>query len=371
MRGPANDVGWGGEVGWGGAKRSPSDPPQETLGLRPSLPTWPPSPHGSRSAFTLVELLVTIAVIGVLVALLLPAVQAAREAARRADCSNRLRQIALAAHQYHGAHNTFPPGLNQFEFPSAPRFRGTSLFVFLLPYVEQRSLAAPWDYAEPMNNTEGGPSARAAVVLPVLVCPSDLIEENPVERGGRWQALTSYGGNGGRRSYYTDLATTDGIFHTTGQAALPNSRQQPVSLQGILDGTTNTLLFGERSHRDPNFETFAQAGWASSSLRYLGAWAAIGGKRRIADVTMSGFAPINYRLPFDYAHRGTANPPAGDAGAFAYYEDLRFCAFGSNHPGGANFALADGSVRWIAETLPLVTLRALSTRAGGEVATEY
>jgi prepilin-type processing-associated H-X9-DG protein len=318
-----------------------------------------------------VELLVTIAILGVLVALLLPAVQAAREAARRADCSNRLRQIALAAHQYHDALRTFPPGLNQFEFPSAPRFRGTSLFVFLLPYVEQKSLAAQWDYAEPLSNTEGGPGARAAMVLPVLVCPSDVIEENPVERGGRWQALTSYGGNGGRRSYYTDLATADGVFHTTGPAALPDPRQQPVKLSEILDGTTSTLLFGERSHRDLNFETFAQAGWASSALGQLGTWAAIGGKRRIADVTLSAFAPINYRLPFDYAHRGTANPPANDASAFAYYEDLRFCAFGSGHPGGADFALADGSVRWISESLPLLILQALSTRAGGEVATEY
>jgi prepilin-type processing-associated H-X9-DG protein len=318
-----------------------------------------------------VELLVTIAILGVLMALLLPAIQAAREAARRADCSNRLRQVALAAHQYHLAHRSFPPGLNQFEFPSAPRFRGTSLPVFLLPYLEQRSLAAQWDYGEPLGNTAGGPAARAAVVLPVLICPSDLIDQNPIERGGRWQALTSYGGNGGRRSYYTDLATVDGMFHTTGPASLPQPNQQPVSIDDVRDGTTNTLLFGERNHRDANFETFAQASWASSSLRHLGTWAAIGGKRRIGDVTMSGFAPINYRLPFDYAHRDAANPPATDAGAFAYYEDLRFCAWGSNHPGGANFALADGSVRWISETLPLLTLQALSTRAGGEVATDY
>jgi len=335
-----------------------------TIATRPSCPAI-------RSAFTLVELLVSVAIIGTLMALLLPAVQSAREAARRADCANHLRQIALAAHEYHVALGTFPPGLNQFEFPSAPRFRGTSLFVFLLPYLEQGNLAAGWDYAQPLNNTEGGPAARSAVVLPISICPSDLIEENPVARGGRYQALTSYGGNGGTRSYYTDLAAVDGVFHTTGPASLPNPQQQPVRIDQIRDGSSNTLLFGERDHRDANFDSFAQASWTQTSIRSLGAWAAIGGRRRIGDVTMSGFAPINYRLPFDYAHRDTANPPAGDATAFAYYEDLRVCAWGSSHPGGANFALADGSVRWISETIPLVTLQALSTRAGGEIAGEY
>jgi len=326
---------------------------------------------GDRSAFTLVELLVTVAIIGILAALVLPAVQSAREAARRADCANHLKQIALAAHEYHVALGSFPPGLNQFEFPSAPRFRGTSVFVFLLAHLEQGNLAAGWDYGQPLNNTEGGPAARSAAVLPILICPSDLIEKNPVERGGRYQALTSYGGNGGSRSYDPDLATVDGMFHTTGPASAPKPHQQPVRIDEIRDGTTNTLLFGERHHRDANFDTFAQASWTDTPIRSLGTWAAIGGRKRIGDVTMSGFAPINYRLPFDYAHRDAASPPAGNAAEFAYYEDLRVSAWGSSHPGGANFALADGSVRWISETIALVTLRALSTRAGGEVVAEY
>ncbi len=326
-----------------------------------------PSRPALRSAFTLVELLVSVAIIGTLMALVLPAVQSAREAARRAQCTSHLKQIALAAHEYHVALGTFPPGLNQFEFPSAPRYRGTSVFVFLLPYVEQGSLAAGWDYAQPLSNTEGGPAARSAVVLPILICPSDLIEENPVGRGGRYQALTSYGGNGGSRSYDPDLASVDGVFHTTGPASAPKPHQQPVRIDAIRDGTTQTFLFGERDHRDPNFETFAQASWTDISIPSLGTWAAIGGRKRIGDVTMSGFAPINYRLPFDYAHRNAAQPPAGNKAAFAYYEDLRVCAWGSGHPGGANFALADGSVRWFSERTASPALRALSTRAGGEV----
>jgi len=320
-----------------------------------------------RRGFTLVELLVVIAIVGILIALLLPAVQAARESGRRAQCGSNLRQIALAALAYHDALHTFPPGLHQRDFGSDPRYRGTSLFVFLMPYMEQGNLVSRWDYAEPLSNTVGGPSARSAVVIPTLICPSDLIDENPVLDGGRYFGMTSYGGNGGTRSSYPDFATTDGIFHTTGPGSLPNPNQKPVLMSLVRDGASFTLFFGERDHFDPNFDTFAAVGW-TGSLKRLGAWAAIGGKRRIADVTMSGYSPINYKLPFDYQHRGAAVPPANSKSAFSYYEDLRVCAWGSKHPGGANFVLVDGSVRFIADGIALVTLRALSTRAGQEPA---
>src|SRR5215813_12720445 len=95
--------------------------------------------------FTLVELLVVIAIIGVLVALLLPAVQMAREAARRMQCSSHERQLALAAHSFHDVNRAFPPGVYQLKFSAAPQFRGVTLFVKLLPYLEQASLAQGWD----------------------------------------------------------------------------------------------------------------------------------------------------------------------------------------------------------------------------------
>lgn len=317
-------------------------------------------------AFTLVELLVVVAVIGALTALLLPAVQAAREAARRTQCANRLRQLAVAAHNYHLSHETFPPGLNQFEVPSPPRFRGTSLFTFLLPHLEQGNLLEGWDYAFPLNNTDGGPAARSATVLAVLLCPSDPIRENPVAVAGRYYGMTSYGGNGGTRSYYPDRATCDGMFHTTGPASHPHPNQQPVSLSMVLDGTSQTIMFGERSHRDPNLESFAEAYWAES-LAYLGRWPAIGGRKRIADVTLSAFAPINYRIPFDFGSRDQLQPPPESWRDFEIYEDRRKCAFGSDHPQGANFAFADGSVRFIGESLPLESLQAMCTRNGEEV----
>jgi prepilin-type processing-associated H-X9-DG protein len=132
----------------------------------------------------------------------------------------------------------------------------------------------------------------------------------------------------------------------------------------ITDGASNTLFFGERSRWDPNYNTFAAEGW-DWSFRFYGNWC--GASRLVlSHVTLSSYSPINYRLPFNYANRAIASPPANTPEDFKYYIDLRVCAYGSNHPGGANLATADGSVRFFSETISMVTLRTLSTRHGGE-----
>jgi prepilin-type N-terminal cleavage/methylation domain-containing protein/prepilin-type processing-associated H-X9-DG protein len=315
--------------------------------------------------FSLVELLVSIAIVGMLVALLLPAVQSARAASRRMTCLNNFRQLALAAHQYHLTHNNFPSGLEQKQAQWAPRYRGTSLFAFLLPHLEKRNLLRNWDYDSPLMNTAGGDGALAAVVVSVFLCPSDTMLQNPIVVADRHYGMTSYGGNGGTRSYDPSGATLDGIFHTTGPASEPEPNQCPVNLAMISDGASQTILFGERSHSDPNLETFAKVYWAES-LKYLGRWAAIGGRKRIGDVTLSGLVPINYQTEFDYASHQRANPPLANRLDFEEYEDRRKCAFGSSHTGGANFALADGSARFIEGSLPHSILTALCTRDGGE-----
>ena len=335
---------------------------------------------GRFRGFTLVELLVVIAIIGILIALLLPAVQAARESSRRAHCSNTLRQIALAAHHYHDALGSFPPAfISGWSFSTPrPRKRGFSLFIHLLPYIEMGSLYDQWDFSDPDLAFVGDMDSLAAKG-PNLLCPSEPESENPLDYGSRHIQgiqmpprhikVTSYGGNGGTRSYHPDsgFLKTDGIFFMAGPDSQPEPNQQPVRMADIVDGTSNTLFFGERSRWDPNYDTFAAQGW-DWDFRFYGNWC--GASRLVlSHVTLSSYSPINYRLPFDYAQRASANPPANSAADFKYYIDLRVCAYGSNHPGGANLALADGSVRFFSETIPLMTLRALSTRNGGEAGT--
>lgn len=321
-----------------------------------------------RRGFTLVELLVVIAIIVLLLALLLPAVQKVRAAADRLRCGSNLRQLAIAAHNYHNDLGSFPPGVRQLPFPPPTRFRGFSLFVYLLPYFEEDSLFSHWDFVNPLNNTNGGNNSRTATILRLLICPADYLPRNPVvDSNGRWYGLTSYGGNGGTRSFDPSVATVDGVFHDTGPASEPNSNQKPVRIADILDGSSNTLLFGERNHDDPNYDSFAAAGFTNApSMAEWGWWAPSGGRLAIGHVTMSGFAPINFHIPFRLGDPGAP----GSAAGFKPYEDMRVCAWGSKHPGGANFAFADGSTRFLPETLSLATLRALCTRSRGEVITE-
>ena len=194
-----------------------------------------------RPAFTLVELLVVIAIIGILVSLLLPAVQAAREAARRVQCGNHLKQLALSAHNFHDIRNAFPPGIQQLSFPTQPRFRGVSLFAKLLPYLEQGNLVDGWDEVDPLNNTLGGATSRTATVLPILICPSDVIPHNPIgSSSNRWYGITSYGGNGGSRSYDPQFASNDGIFHVIGSGSQTDPLGKPIRMADVLDGLSNT-----------------------------------------------------------------------------------------------------------------------------------
>jgi prepilin-type N-terminal cleavage/methylation domain-containing protein/prepilin-type processing-associated H-X9-DG protein len=319
------------------------------------------------SGFTLVELLVVIAIVGAMAALMLPSVQAAREAARRSQCASQLRQLGIAASSFAAAQRHFPPGVRQWKFNAAVTYRGVPLVAYLLPHLEQASALAHWDYDDPMRNASAGVESKTAAVLPLLVCPSDDIPQNPiVVPGKKWvYGLSSYGGNGGTRTYFPTKATADGMFHTTGDGSEPQPGQRPIEPREATDGLSNTLLFGERSHADPNYATFAALGWGDS-LDSWGWWAASTSRKMIGHAALGALAPINYRLPFGYDGRSGQTPSAEGVGSFAEYVDRRLSAYGSEHPGGANFCFGDGNLQFLTSATDLSVLRTLSTRAGDQ-----
>ena len=149
----------------------------------------------------------------------------------------------------------------------------------------------------------------------------------------------------------------------------PGSQTAPtasaIRISDITDGLTNTILFGERSHLDANNDTYSTPLTASPNfidvMNSIGWWGSSGGRLASGDVTLSAFAPINYTISAPYPALGSSY-----AAYLPYYEQ-RICAYGSNHTGGANFAMADGSVRFIANSLPQTTLTLLCVRNDGQV----
>jgi prepilin-type N-terminal cleavage/methylation domain-containing protein/prepilin-type processing-associated H-X9-DG protein len=314
-----------------------------------------------RNGFTLIELLVVIAIIAVLIGLLVPAVQKVREAANRITCQNNLKQLALAAHGHHDAMKKFPTGVHTVETISGRYANGTCWEVELLPYFEQENLKNRWDYTDFRNNVMGDMNATAAQVLKVLLCPSEPLP-NPVyvsldgfpqyAYAQGYYGMSSYGGNAGKRSYALGKATRDGIFF----------QDSSIRLGDVTDGTSSTFLFGERSHLDPEFDRLAFAGSPSwYPLGMTGQWAGVftAGGGSLAQHLLSTPVPINYRVPAGISVEEFLAPSGPQSN--------RLCAYGSGHPGGANFAFADGSVRFLSDQTDLATLQALSTRAGGEV----
>ncbi len=311
-----------------------------------------------QGGFTLVELLVVITIIGILIALLLPAVQAAREAARRVDCANRLKQIGLAIHNYHAAARTFPPG-NLIKTvgvcpgsggASAQSEDGTNWMISILPYVEQQALYERYDFSA-YNEGLPNKSVRETAVA-AYVCPSDQATSTlEVPGDGPAAAMQlpympgSYRAVTGRSDGYRYLDSGDfsnyplawrGPIHAVGAGGFTTER-----IDDVVDGTSNTLMVGESTTRtNRRFRTF----WAYSYAHF----------------SLSGATPQERGLWGDYDRCVAAG------GAGSTFPCRR--GWGSFHPGGMNFALCDGSVRFIPQTIDVEVLAQLATISGGEVA---
>lgn len=349
-----------------------------------SIRCWPG--RGARPrGFTLVELLVVIAIIGVLIALLLPAVQAARESARRAQCINHLKQLGLAAHAHHDVREAFPIGMLMKPGLS---YTKTTFFLELLPYLEQRPLHELWDFDNQVANVVTRP--LSATIIPGFLCPSDIFYENPFTLPGGPQAFpgqsaagalgglysgTSYAGNYGEGSYYFKFSQfpvrPNGIFFMTGpdatlagppgvHALVANHRNlSPVAIQNITDGTSSTIMMGEKYHSDPYFDTWT-SGNSGLKMHQVSAWAWSGGTKGSAMLFCSSAVPINKSVRY---YTSVPNDIAA--------QDRRFNGWGSGHPGGVNFLMCDGSARFVSEQLDQVTLSRLSTREDGKVVENY
>ena len=242
-------------------------------------------------------------------------------------------------------------------FTNPRGMRGRNLFVFIFNDMEQSNLRNQLNASDPLQDEINGLSAT---VVPVTICPSDIINPNPATALGSTYVygIGSYGGNGGTGGtcyrfygYCNNVVaqSTNGVFFEAGPYSAPIAGQSPVRMGDVTDGTSNTLFFGERSHVDRVFDSWANANNAEPIEQY-GMWHSSGGLAAV-DATMTTFAPLNYAT--NTAQTGFAC--------------MRLSAFGSLHPGGANFALVNGSVRFISQTIDTPTYQALSTRGGGEV----
>ncbi|MCC9606533.1 DUF1559 domain-containing protein [Blastopirellula sp. JC732] len=308
----------------------------------------------TRSAFTLVELLVVIAIIGVLIALLLPAVQQAREAARRMSCGNNLKQLGIAMHNYHDTYKKFPPGYFQtlgYEvrpFNTSGHQMRYCYARSILPFMEQQALWELLDAGQKLN-TPSWQIPGITEVVPGYMCPSDPAGPKVSKEG--------FGGNylgfHGDSRYYDQGGSADermnGMF-----CALSKIR-----MGDVTDGTSNTMLMGE-------INLVPEGGLDVSVTDRRGMYnmCYTGNATISANVTPNSLTPDVQEsgrfVNTDYAPAVSA----GSGGVYATYAR-------SHHPGGVQVVLVDASVRFVPETIDSVIWKGAATRSGGEITPQW
>jgi prepilin-type N-terminal cleavage/methylation domain-containing protein/prepilin-type processing-associated H-X9-DG protein len=295
-----------------------------------------------RLGFTLVELLVVIAIIGAMIALLFPAVQAARNAARKSACGNNLKQIGLALHSYVAANNAYPAGyISDLKPNGDDAGPGWAWGVKLLPYLEQQALFDKVNFKSKVESLAAEPVRMQS--LPIFICPSDAefepvidIRLNAFFKPACQMAADNYVASAGtvRATCIRCRDNFDGVF----------GRNRPVRPEELLDGASNTLAAGERAHR-----------WASAVM-----WGVVAGSRL-----------------FDNQHAGYYAGGPGFVLGTTFKDGFNICdtqdhesqtsityaeSFGSEHPGGSHFVFCDGGVRFVYDNVDPGVMNALATR---------
>jgi len=333
--------------------------------------------HRPRSGFTLIELLVVIAIIAILIGLLVPAVQKVRGAAARMQCSNNLKQLALATHAFHDVYKKLPPGTRSYTGGNTNLIKqavpgdgsGTnptgwyddhSWVLFILPYIEQQNVYKMYNLNESLSNSNNM-LARQGNFIRTFECPSDMGLQQAEWTSNTWSRVrSSYVGNWGNTNFGQTNMTSGTTTVVFGGA--PFSMVRSGRLVDITDGTSNTMLFSE------NIVVGPLGGWGGPLSDVMNA---TGG------CSFTAFYPPNLNgcdnVTRVYPPAGSTNGRPGAAGVLNAQctvvsnnaEDSAHSAR-SKHTGGVNVSLCDGSVRFYSDGIDIAIWRALSTSRGGE-----